>query len=79
MISASTKAGDIEMASATQGSYPAYHVLRTSGSAAAISEGSAASDNLSSLMKNSVVIFESTLSIKNPLVVAAPPVDRTDT
>lgn len=36
---------------------------RASGMAPAISEGTAASDNLSSLMKNSVVIFESTLTV----------------
>ena len=39
---------------------------QTSGLAAAISEGSAVTDNLASLMKNSVVIFESTLTVLSP-------------
>jgi hypothetical protein len=53
---------------------------KTSGSPAAISEGSEASDNLSNLMKNSVVLFESTLQISVPLIIPrlAPP-DPTDT
>ena len=35
-----------------------------SGLAAAITEGTAASDNLSSVMKNSVVVFPSTLTVQ---------------
>ena len=48
---------------------PISNPAQSSGMAAAISEGSAATDNLSSLMKNSVVIFESTLTVLNPPLV----------
>lgn len=43
--------------------------LVTSGLAAAICEGTAATDNLSSVMRDSVVIFQSTLTLQGSLLL----------
>lgn len=49
--------------------HPNRNLNQYTGMAAAISEGTAVTDNLCNLMKNSVVIFESTLTVLNPLIV----------
>ena len=49
-----------------------------SGLAAAIAEGTATSDNLSSVMKNSVVVFQSTLTVQIKPKPEAPTPEESD-
>jgi hypothetical protein len=49
-----------------------------SGFAAAIAEGTAVSDNLSSVMKNSVVVFQSTLTVQVSPASEEPTSEKSD-